>query len=298
MKLLYSAPFSAGMLNFFLPNGKYGGFLLAYRGTNNVTPKTRADIGNVNLTWDGSPLINVDFELLSYLNDMKGGFNTFTSTASSTLSTACYLPCGGFTDKNNIYFINDTSKVYFKLDFPNLAGITGNVYIYGIPKEGIMNYQQCYTQRNVVAGGAGLVSDVHTLNNVSNIYLLNHSIIDTIQIQRDNQTLIDGLKTDIQTMSDFFNEVEVSNTLIELDINRSSDFREIISSQIQFRYNFTSAGNLKQYFAHKILTPQRSKVSLVSFENDLKIRVEKSGIAVTDGIKPVKLPASLLNVAD
>lgn len=294
MKLLFSTAFAMSMLTFFLPSGNYGGFLVMFRGTNNATPKTRADVGNTNLTWNGNPLINVDFEMLQRLTDLKGGFTNFTSTASGVFTAGCYIPAGKFNDKNNIYRIDNDEKVYFKLDFPNLADISGQVYIYGIPKEGIMNYQYCITSRNVSVGGAGTSSDVHRINNVNAMYLLDHSIVDSIQIQRDNKTLIDGLTPDIQALSDFNNQIETTNTLIELDLNRSNDVREILSNEIIFKYAFNAGGTLKQYFSYIQLTPSQARKSLVSFEADVQEKISK-GLGVVDGVPVVginkKMPA-------
>lgn len=274
MRLLHSVPFSQGSLTFFLPAGSYAGFQIAFRGTNdNVAAKTRADLGNVNLTWDGSPIINVDAELISYLNDLKGGFSTFVSTINSTLNAQLFVPAGQFDDKNNAYLITDRTKVYFKLDFPNLMALTGNVYIYGVNKVGVHNYFYCLTSRNVTSGGAGTLSDLHRLSNVSAIYLKTTSIIDSIQITRDNKILIDGLRQDIQAFSDRNNQVEASNTIIELDMNLSRNIKEIVSQEILFKYQFNSSGLLQQYFAYSVLTPSQAVQSVNLIKTELQSKV-------------------------
>lgn len=286
MRLLFSQAFSGSSLTFFLPNGNWGAFMLVFRGTNGAVAKTRDDVGNVNLTWQGVPLINVDYEFLSFLTDLKGGVSTFSSVALGAFNTSIYLPCGEFKDKNNIYRITEKEKVYFKLDFPLLSDIVGQVYIYGIPKEGIMNYQYCLTSRNVSAGASGTISDVHRLQNVSQIYLKDHTLVTSAQILKDNQTLIDGLIPDLQILSDYSNQVETSNALIEMDINRSRDIREVLGSEINFKYAFTGAATLGQYFAYTQLTPQNARASMVDFANNVKIKIDK-GMGVVDGIKPI-----------
>lgn len=287
MQLLYSSAFSAGSLTFFLPKGSWGGFQIAYRGTNNATPKTRDDLGNVQLTWNGNPIINVDAELLSYIADLKGGFSTFTSTASSTLNAQLYIPAGQFGDNNNSYLITDSDKVYFKLDFPNLNNISGTVYIYGIKKQGVNNYLYCLTSRNVVATGSGTISDVHRLPNVSQIFLKNTTNLSSVQIVRDGQTIVDGLKEDIQAFSDFYNQVEASNTVIEVPMNLSRDVREVISQEILFKYSFTGATTLEQYFAYNILTPNQAVKSVADIEAEIRKKVELGIIRAADVPKPL-----------
>jgi hypothetical protein len=292
MQLLYSTAFSNSSLTFFLPKGSFGGFQIAFRGTNNATPKTRADLGNVQLTWNGNPIVNVDAELLSYLADLKGGFSTFTSTASSTLNAQIYIPAGQFGDTNNSYLITDSDKVYFKLDFPNLSNITGQVYIYGIKKQGVNNYLYCLTSRNVVASGAGTISDVHRLPNVSQIFLKNTGSMTALQIVRDNQTIVDGLKEDVQAFSDFYNQVEASNTVIEIPLNLSRDIREVVSQEILFKYTFSGATTLQQYFGYNILTPNQAVKSVSEIDAEIRKKIELGIIRTADVPKPMPITVS------
>lgn len=289
MQLLYSTAFSSASLTFFLPKGSFGGFQIAFRGTNNVTPKSRQDLGNVQLTWNGNPIINVDAELLAFLADLKGGFSTFTSNANSTLNAQIYIPAGQFGDTNNAYLITDSDKVYFKLDFPNLSNITGQVYIYGIRKQGVNNYFYCLTSRNVVTSGAGTISDVHRLPNVSQIFLKNTTSMSALQIVRDNQTVVDGLKEDVQAFSDFYNQVEQSNQVIEIPLNLSRDVREVISQEILFKYTFTGSTTLQQYFGYNILTPNQAVKSLSAIEAELRKKIELGIIKAAEVPKPMPM---------
>lgn len=289
MKLLYSQAFSAQSITFFLPKGSYGGFLISYRGINGSISKNRKDLGNINLTWNGNPLINVDAEFLSYLSDLKGGYSTFVSmsNAPNTLQANIYIPAGQFGDFSNAYLITDTDKVYFKLDFPNLSDISGTVFIYGIQKQGINNYYYCLTSRNVVVQGASTVSDVHRLPNVSSIFLKQNNNVTNVTIVRDNQTVIDGLIEDIHSLSDFINRVETSSSLIELPMNLSRDVREVISQEILFKYTFTGATTLEQYFGYNILTPSQAAKSLAYVEAELRKKVETGIIRSSEIPKPV-----------
>ena len=249
MKLLHSVPFSNGSLTFFLPKGLYGAFLIVYRGTNNVTAKTRDDLGNVNLVWNGTSIINVDAELLSLLADLKGGYSTFASIPNSTLNAMLYIPCGTFEDNKNAYLIDDSVKAYFKLDFSNLKDITGNIYLYGIERLGVHNYFYNILSRFVVSGGAGTLSDVQYISNAREMFVKNLTIIDTIQIQKDKELVLDALTSDVLALSDFENQVEASSSLVVINFNQSNDVREIIGNEIIYKYVFNTSGTLEQYFA-------------------------------------------------
>lgn len=288
MKLLYSVPFSNQSLTFYLPKGSYGYFLISYTGTNNATPKTRLDLGNVQLVHNSNPIINVDAEMLSYLADLKGGYTTFVSTTSGTLNATVIVPCGKFNDRNNSYVINDNNKFYFKLDFPNLSNITGTISIYGVPKLGVQNYMYGIMQRNVVASGASTVSDVHRVSNALATYIKTSSSITQVQLVRDNQVVADSTLQDLGEFSDFVNQVESSSSLIEVDFNLSNDIREAVSNEIQFKYVTSAAVTVQQYFSFAVLTPAVAHASVIDIDAQIAAKVA-SGLIKDLPPKPIKI---------
>lgn len=288
MKLLYSVPFSNQSLTFYLPKGSYGYFLISYTGTNNATPKTRLDLGNVQLVHNSNPIINVDAEMLSYLADLKGGYTTFVSTPSGTLNATVIVPCGKFNDRNNSYVINDNNKFYFKLDFPNLSNITGTISIYGVPKLGVQNYMYGIMQRNVVASGASTVSDVHRVSNALATYIKTSSSITQVQLVRDNQVVADSTLQDLGEFSDFVNQVESSSSLIEVDFNLSNDIREAVSNEIQFKYVTSAAVTVQQYFSFAVLTPAVAHASVIDIDAQIAAKVA-SGLIKDLPPKPIKI---------
>jgi hypothetical protein len=278
MRLLNQSNIGDLSTTFYLPSGSYAGFLLDYQGTNDAgNQATRDDIGQIQLTFNGSPIINTDAEFLSYLSDLKGGYSTFSSALAGAFNCSIYIPCGDFDDNNNCYIINKTDSVYFKLDYSLLGGLlaSGSVKIYGVDKAGVMNYIYNIAQRNVVASGVGTIADVHRLDNVGQMYVKNYSIIDTIRITRDNTTLFDCLTNDAKGLSDFFNRVEAdTNALIELDLNLSKDVKEVLSREILFNYYFNAGGTLEQYFAYKTLTPNKAVQSQVILSQSLSTKLQ------------------------
>jgi hypothetical protein len=280
MRLLHQANIGDLSITFYLPAGSYGGFLIDYQGVNaGGNTITRDDLGQVNFTMNGTPIINTDAEFLSHLADLKSGFIQFASAIGAAFNATLYIPCGTFTDENNCYIISKEDSVYFKLDFPLAGGLaaSGTVKIYGIDKQGIQNYIYNLAQRHVVAQGVGTIADVHRLDNVGQMYLKNHSVIDTVRITRDNLTYFDCITDDAKGLSDFFNRVETgANALIELDMNLSKDVKEVLSREILFNYFFNGAGTLEQYFAYKTLTPNKAVKSQVMVAQNLAKKISDS----------------------
>jgi len=270
MRHLFRKNVSDQQLEYHLKSGNYAGLMLAYEGTNDTgNTATRDHIGSVLFNRQGFPVVNCDAELLSYLNDLKGGYATFASSIAGAFSAFIFIPFGDFGDRNNSYLITKDEDVYVKLDFTALAAqlASGTVTVYGIMRDGVQNYQYNIHMRNVIAQGAGWISDNQELDNVATILLKDFSNVDDIQIMKDEELVFNLNTTAALALSNWNNQVEASVDLIELDLNTSRDAVEILSKEIQFRYNFGAADTLGQYFTYKTFTPKKAVQSKVANTN-------------------------------
>ncbi len=278
MRHLFSKNESDQTLEFHLPTGNYAGLVLGYTGTNDTgNTADRDDMGTVLLNINGMPIINCDAELLSFLNDLKGGFTTFASTISAAFSCFIFVPFGDFGDRNNSYLITKDMSAYIKLDYADLATqlASGTVVIYAVYRDGIQNYLYNIHQRNVVAGAAGWISDVHILDNIGTVLIKNYSNVDDIQLIKDEELLFNLDTTAALALSNWNNQVESSVALIEMDLNTSRDANELLSKELQFRYNFSGADTLEQYFTYKTFTPKKAIQTKVANTTKAKNKVVK-----------------------
>jgi hypothetical protein len=257
-----------GHMSFTLPKGQYGNILIDYSGTNAaLKTMTLADLGNIRLNWNGQDVVNVDAEILSILNNLYGGVAPFVSAAGANFSGQIIIPCGQWTDSMNIYDIGNTDQVQLTLDFPNLAAIAnvtaGTVTVYYKDKVGVMNYLHNIVMRQVVAQGGGWVNDTFPVNNVSQIYLktpvTNH--VTDLQILKDNETHVDSTTAVAQAYSDYIHIVETATTSIAIECAESKNIMESIGGQVQYRYLFSQADTLQQYFSYILFTKQKSSES-------------------------------------
>lgn len=290
MKLLYSVPNTAGSLTFFLPKGMFKGFVLVYQGDNAAAiDTTLADLGQINFILNGKQVINVPVSLMSPVNDLYMGSETFSNTTGGAVYCSVYIPCGTFWDAKNVYQIDDDDKAYFKLDFPTIAPLakwdSGNVRVYGIYGEGIQNYVYNIQSRNVVAGGAGTLADTYPVNSVVNVFLQNYSIINTIQLMKDNKVLTDGQTADILALSDLLHQVETSVNVIGIEFAQSRDVREAISGMISYQYAFNTNGTLQQYFGFVDFTPNKASQTAILVRKQIAEKVKT--IAVPPAAIPV-----------
>src|SRR5690554_4906383 len=115
MKLLYSENVSALSLTHHLPAGQYGLFLIEYEidAASGVT-LTRADMGNIELNWNGQSIINVDAEMLNLRNNIYGGVAEFSAVEGGATRMSVFLYAGLPYDSLNVYDISGKDRVYIK----------------------------------------------------------------------------------------------------------------------------------------------------------------------------------------
>lgn len=291
MKFLNSRNITDGQLYFEVPEGNYQGFVIIFEGTNGAVAATRDDLGTLMMNYKKFPLINdVDFEMLSFLNNLKGGVATFTSVALGALEAFIYIPCGEFGDDTNSYLVEKNDVLYFRLNYTALAalvGITGTVKIFGVESDGVQNYLFAITQRNVVATGAGRIADTHRLQNISAVYLKNFALVTDVLISKDDKLKADARASELLAKSNYNNQIEATVALIEIVLNPARTLEENVGNEVEFAYNFTGAATLEQYFSSIILTPEKAARSVV-------INTQKIGAKISKGIltqQPKILPA-------
>lgn len=296
MKLLYSSAVSNGSLMFFIPSGQWGSFLVVYSGdaAAGVT-MTRANCGNLELNWNGDPCVNVPAEVINKQNNHYGGYAKFASAVGGAYEITALLNCGAPFDNQNVYHIDaETDKVYIKLDFPYLAANSdsGFVKIYGKPKRGVQNYIYNLQSRNVVSSGAGTLSDTHPIKNIIAMHLLNTASVSNIQITKDNNTIVDGETDDVNYYSDWLHQLEVTDDMISLEFAESRDVREAIGGQVQYKYVFTGADTLQQYFGFITFTPNKAVKSKLEVQ-----KVVTNLIRSTNQSDAIAVPQQLDKIA-
>lgn len=261
MRLLHSVPSTNGSLTFFLPKGQYGSIMIEYDldAALGVT-LTRAQMGNIILNWNGDNVINVDAEILNLLDNVYGGTAEFSAAVGGATRMSVFIPLAQWFDSLNVYDIGEKDQVYIKLDFPTIALATnvdsGSVRVYAKNKVGVMNYLHKIISRSVVSAGATTIADTYPVNNISQLYLKNPAaLVSNIQITKDNDTVVDAPTAVLNAYSDWIHLLESTNTTIVIEFGESKDIRENVGSQISYKYTFTGAGTLAQYFSYIEFTP-------------------------------------------
>ena len=254
MKLLKQENLSNLQLNYNLARGQYGLFLIRFSGINNgAATVSLAELGNIILNWNGKDIVNVDAEVLTMLANIYGGFIENTPGGVGTAFAYSFIvPTSAWFDPKNIYDVSDSDKVLFKFDFPNImtGAASGSVSISGLHQSGIMSYFHKILSRTVVSGGAGIITDTIVQSNIINLYIKNPAaLVSDIQLLVDNNVRVDSTIPVELAYSNWVHLLEATNTFLAEEFAPSKDVREAISNILTYKYTFTGAGNLEQYYS-------------------------------------------------
>ncbi len=247
MKLLSTQQFANGNHLFFLPKGLYGGLVLHYYGTNGATPKTKADLGTIRLVYNGNTIIDTTIEMLTFLNDLKGGHPSFASVPNGGLHVFCYVPFSTFDDKNNSYVIEEVDNVYVRLNFDSLSDINGRVDIFGIERLGVHNYFYNMISKSVVASGAGTITETLYIPNIKELLIKNNANLTNAVIEKDKKVLIDGYKDALLYITRFENKLETSFAdALLIDFKKGAILKEVMNNSLTYKYTFVGSTTLEQ----------------------------------------------------
>lgn len=276
MKRLFGVPGSNASLSTYFPKNQYGAFLIRYTGTAAAgVTITRADLGSVQLTWNGKDVINVDAELLNLVDNLYGGVSEFTSAIGGAFACSVIIPCGQWIDAANVYDVGINDKVALNLNFPNLASAafvaSANVDVFYKTKTGVMNYLNNIIQRNVVMTGAGTFSDNYPISNVAQLFIkAPAALLSNIQVAKDNNTIVDCPPAVALSYNDYLHLVETAQTTLGIEFGESKDIRENVGGQVSYSHTFTGAGTLQQYLCYITFTsPNKVIASRTQAAQDL-----------------------------
>lgn len=268
MKLIKTENLSNLQMNLNLARGQYGLFLIRFSGTNQAAKSVAlSDLGNVILNWNGKDIVNVDVEVLTMMANIYGGFIEATNVVGGAFAFSFIIPTGAWFDTKNIYDVSDSDKVFFKLDYPNVLtnALSGSCTINALPQVGIMSYFHKILSRTVVSGGAGIITDTIVQSNIINLYIKDPATLTSdIQLIVDNEVKVDGSVSVELAYSNWIHLIESAGTFLCEDFAPSKDVREAISNILTYKYQFTGAGNLQQYYSAIEFSQLKQRQSLAN----------------------------------
>jgi hypothetical protein len=252
MKLLWSDNLKNAGTNFPIPSGTYGAFLIRYSGVP-VGAISNTDLGNVILNRNGDDKINVDVDLISQIDNLYGGFIEDTLNAASDFEVSILIPCGNWNDKRHVYTFGANDKAFFKLDYPSLSPLitSGTVNIYGKEKAGIQSYWYKLLSKFVVSGGAtaGLTDSILTPN-ICQLFLKNPAaLVSNIQLIKDGKVFSDGDVSAELAYGNYQHEIESIGNMFAFEFCETGNVLESVNTQLTYKYTFTGAGTLQQYYS-------------------------------------------------
>jgi hypothetical protein len=264
MKQLFRQSATIGSLAYQSEKGQFGLYLVRFEGTAQTGQNVSlADLGNFVFRWNGEDINNIDFEFLNLVSNLYGGVSEFSSTTGGSFKASAFVPTGLWFDSQNIYDVGDEDKVEIVMNWNTAKIASGNVYIFGKPRKGIMSYLHGLYKRTIVSGGAGTIIENIPVENIATLYIKNPTaLISKLQVARDGKVVVDGSIGALQSYSDWTHLLEQSSNLLAIEFVESKDVREAISGGVNLIFETTGSGNIEVYYSRLIPKPEKVEVSL------------------------------------
>jgi hypothetical protein len=283
MRLFWTQPVANGSTIFTFPKGQWGAILVVFDVVTSAgNTATLASCGNARLTWGGEDLKNCSIELLNLINNLYGGVMEATFAAASANRISCVILPGLAYDSKSVFDVGANDNVTLTLDWTALAALcaSGSIKIYLKPKIGTMSYVHKILPQTIIAQAAGVIPGSLPVNNVSEIFLLSPAAqnVTGIQITKDNDTIVDSVTVaDLDAYNNFIHVVETAQTkLLAIDFGESKDIHENVGAAAQFRYTFSAAGTLQQFYGFISFTNNKLIESVASGTANLNNKVRRS----------------------
>lgn len=252
--LLWQDNLASGSTNYNIAQGSYGDFLLRISGTA-VAGQTVAlsDLGNVRLNVNGDDKVNVDFGFLNLVANEYGGFIENDSAAGGAFNFSFIVPCHAWQDSLNVYHFGPNDKAYFNAVYASTLAAkvsVGTITIEATPKQGIQTYYHKLLNQNVNASGAGQISNTINQPNIIELYLKDPAALTTtMQFSKDGIEKVNSLTTAEVSYSNWIHLLESAVTFYAYEFAPSGNLNEANSQQLSYKYLFSGAGLLEQYYS-------------------------------------------------
>jgi len=281
MLLVHSSPIANRSFTFTFPKQMIGALVVEYDVvTSTGNTMTRDDAGNIRINWNGDDIINVPASMLNQANNLYGGFAETLFQAAAQNRMFVSIPIGLWWDSTNVWDIGDNDKVYIKCDFGALTdkSVSGNVRVHVKPQLGVMRYLHKISSYNVVSQGSGVIVNNIPISNIAEIYLDNPtgSNVTNVQISKNNDIIVDNDIPIIKAWNSYIHQLETATDFIGIELDESKDDRALLGSQIKFKYTFTAAGTLKQYFSYIEYTNQKQIESEIKSRNKIITNINQN----------------------
>jgi len=243
----------------------YEDLMLRIAGTQAVGQFTAlGEVGRVRYKEHGAPVVDCDFDMLHYMNEVQGGDVEATGEAVNVAFAYSAIIPRGYRD-GNVHLITQADEPSFQLDYyanavAHIAAAT--VQLSGRPREaGTQKYRLKITQRDFVYTGAqtpveqifeenvlALFFDRRGLgpNNAETKAAVNATVDadwTELTVKKDGKIIADDTVGALQAASNYDNRIESSySRLFEVRcVDPAVDFTESLSDRIEVLPRITGA---------------------------------------------------------
>ncbi len=252
--ILLASQSVAGQSSFLrdLPPGKYEGFFIKLSGDaaagEELSPAT---FGRIRLLQEGRPIVNVDFEHLQNINQIKAGFANNIDVSGGDQQYGVLIPRGYLDD--NVQAIIEADNVQIEIEFGATfttiftATDTAVIKVYGLVREtGEMAYNLNIIQEDHLYGTGVFELPIRTENVVA-VYIVPDAGLDRMRATKDGREFVNISSLDQQYLSDLVNQVESAGSgIMAAEIAEPGAVGEFLSDDVVLEFTTSPATTYTQ----------------------------------------------------
>lgn len=292
MQIFRTADFTSGSsLMVRVPSGQWSGFLIRLDGTNDTGDTAAALFGRLRLNRNGQELLNMDVDVLQFMNDVDHGFIESTSTEASTYKQSCYIPASVFPyfEDKNVFHVSDDDNLIIEVtyasgvqtDLASCSIAIGGNYQLGVEKYTAIRLQET---PNLPTGTTPEV--FRGTNNFIALYFTS-TYVTRLLLEVDNGVYMNGDQEELQAISNLLARKEAAYTSIcKLDVTQGRTETEALSDELKVTFTVSQAATPRCIPVGMRFDIGRENKSRQFF---LAVRADKMRRAAITG-KPIPVP--------
>ncbi|MBD3196327.1 MAG: hypothetical protein GF317_14810 [Candidatus Lokiarchaeota archaeon] len=272
-------PSSAGVsTSVVVPPGTYSHFYFRFDADASAAETITRDIGRIRLNLNGKEIVNLDFDLLQFINDLEGGYPEAVQNEGGVCSYTALLPAF-YKDMENVFYVGEDDRlvIYFNYNSTQIDKIEqdDSFQIGGIHSRGQQTYWRTMFQEipNLING-----TSPETFEAVENLVSLyyNNSNITRILMEVDGEVIVNAEAETIQSISNILNQKEASySSIYKIDLTQGNSIGKLLSDEIKITFTTSDTDTPDLVFNGIMFDDRRLTKSRNSFLNQYTRRVRR-----------------------
>jgi hypothetical protein len=229
-----------------VPAGMYAGFLIRIDGLNVGGQTAGANFGRIRLNRNGVELLNLDADVLQFVNDIDLGYIESVSSIGATYKQSAYIPASlfPFAEDKNIFYVADDDLLNIEIVYNSAVQTviaSATIAVGGNFQLGVENYTPIRLQEtpNLPTGTTPEV--FRGCNNFIGLYMT-YTNTTRLLVEVDGGVYVNGDIEEVQCLSNLLNHKEAAYTsMVKVDVTQGRSTTEALSDELKVTFTVSAS---------------------------------------------------------